>query len=159
MANTNLRHQARRVALVRLFSHKYQDQNLEDEAELLREQYNIEEFDEEYCNFILKGVGEKQTEIDDLITKYAPEWSLDQVDPVDLYCLKIAIFEIMAAPEDVPLKVAIDEGVELAKEFGGESSGSFINGVLGSFVRELHPELSRETEIKIEEKEDKNESE
>lgn len=73
--------------------------------------------------------------IDNLIAQYAPKWPLDKINKVDLAILRIAIWEITFT-KNVPQKVIIDEAIELAKEFGSDSSASFINGVLGSAVNQ-----------------------
>lgn len=83
-------------------------------------------------NELAKKVLDRQTEIDQLIVKAAPTWPIAQVNKTDLVVLRLAIYEILAGQE--PIKVIIDEAVELAKEFGSESSGPFVNGVLGKIV-------------------------
>jgi transcription antitermination factor NusB len=79
---------------------------------------------------ISKKIILKKKEIDNLIKKAAPTWPIDGLNKIDLAILRLAIFELKE--EKTPPKVIIDEAVELAKEFGGESSPSFINGVLGT---------------------------
>ena len=94
-------------------------------------------------------------EIDKIITDTAPEWPLDQITVVDRNILRLGIYELMFAKE-VPPKVAINEAVELGKAFGGESSGKFVNGVLGTLYKNL-PESQKEKEKEIKETEnDKN---
>lgn len=73
--------------------------------------------------------------IDKLIVKHAPNWPLAQISPVDLTTLRLAIWELVYKKDHTPYKVVIDEAVEIAKQFGNESSGAFINGVLGSIVK------------------------
>jgi len=73
----------------------------------------------------------KLPELDVMISKYAPEWPLDQISPIDRNILRLGLFELLLYSEQTPPKVVINEAVELAKEFGGEKSGKFINGVLG----------------------------
>ena len=75
-------------------------------------------------------------EINSLITKYAPQWPLEQITIVDRNVLRLGIYELKYDP-DIPPKVAINEAIELAKTFGGESSGKFVNGVLGSIFKDL----------------------
>jgi N utilization substance protein B len=104
-------------------------------------EHNLKEFapdfdDKGFSESIVKGVVENQTEIDQLITKYAPEWPLDQITVVDRNVLRIGIFELKYSPE-IPPKVAINEAIELAKTFGGESSGKFVNGVLGTIYKKM----------------------
>ncbi len=82
---------------------------------------------------LVNGVLEVRPRLDVLIHRYAPEWPLDQVAIVDRNILRIAIYE-MAVDETIPLKVAINEAIELAKTFGSESTPRFINGVLGTLA-------------------------
>ena len=74
--------------------------------------------------------------MDTLITRYAPEWPLDQMAVIDRNVLRIAIFEFLI-DSDTPVKVAINEAVELAKLYGSDSSPRFINGVLGSLAEQI----------------------
>lgn len=73
-------------------------------------------------------------EIDGMITKCAPEWPLEQINRLDLAILRLAVHEVLSGKE--PPKVIVDEAVELAKEFGSESSPSFVNGCLGAVLKE-----------------------
>jgi hypothetical protein len=80
----------------------------------------------------------KKAEIDDIIVKAAPEWPLDKISIVDRNVLRIGLYELIFSDRDeVPAKVAINESIELAKNFGGENSGKFVNGVLGAVYKEL----------------------
>lgn len=91
-------------------------------------------FVEELLNNILK----KQKDIDDIIEKAAPEWPIDKISIIDRNILRIGLFELLFANrKEVPTKVAINEAIELAKTFGGESSGRFVNGVLGAVYKEM----------------------
>ena len=76
----------------------------------------------------------KKVKIDKLIEDSAPQWPVDKLNKIDLVILRLAVYEL--TQEDTPPKVVIDEAVELAKEFGSESSSSFINGVLGTIYKE-----------------------
>ena len=99
---------------------------------------NIEEFgpdlkDKGFVWTLIIGVIEHMKEIDDIIKKSAPQWPLDQISIVDRNVLRLGIYELLYSDKDaVPPKVAINEAIELAKSFGGENSGKFINGVLGT---------------------------
>lgn len=73
---------------------------------------------------------------DRVIKKNAPEWPIDKINPIDLAILRLAVYEIALKKE--PPKVVIDEAIELAKEFGGENSKGFINGVLGTLYEHKH---------------------
>jgi transcription antitermination protein NusB len=87
---------------------------------------------------LMKGILAKRTEIDDIITKAAPEWPIDKISPVDRNVLRMGLYELLFADRgEVPAKVAINEAIELAKTFGGDTSGRFVNGVLGAVYKEL----------------------
>lgn len=102
---------------------------------------NIDNFapglgDTKFIFDLVNGVRANQEAIDALIEKTAPEWPLDQIAVIDRNILRIGIFE-MHYGKEVPPKVAINEAVELGKTFGGESSGKFVNGVLGTLYRQM----------------------
>lgn len=87
---------------------------------------------------LINGVKDHLSQIDKIIEKAAPEWPIDQITIVDRNVLRIGLFELLYEDkEEVPPKVAINEAIELAKTFGGESSGKFINGVLGTVYKEM----------------------
>lgn len=86
-----------------------------------------------FARELVDGVSAHQDDLDALIGRYAPEWPVEQIALIDRNILRIAIFEILLR-NNTPIKVAINEAVELAKEFGSDSSGRFVNGVLGSLV-------------------------
>ena len=110
------RHQARRRIIQKLFASSFnQKQPLKNE--------------------LAKKIATKTREIDKVIAEAAPLWPLDQIAPVDLVILRLAVFELIYS-RDIPFKVTIDEAVELAKEFGSESSPAFVNGVLGKIYQE-----------------------
>lgn len=88
-----------------------------------------------YAN-IVEGVEENKDEIDSLITKYAPEWPIDQINSVELVILRMAIWEAFIA-KITPELVAINEAIDIAKVLSSDSSGSFINGVLGKMLKEI----------------------
>jgi 8-oxo-dGTP pyrophosphatase MutT (NUDIX family) len=80
----------------------------------------------------------KKTDIDKIIEKAAPDWPLDKISPIDRNVLRMGLSELIFSDRsEVPAKVAINEAIELAKNFGGESSGKFVNGVLGAVYKEL----------------------
>ena len=81
----------------------------------------------------------KLGKIDQIIERCAPEWPIDQITVVDRNILRMGIYELLYSNKDeVPPKVAINEAIELAKTFGGESSGRFVNGVLGTIYKEMN---------------------
>lgn len=115
---------------------------------------NVGEFgpgmdDDSFIFYLVKGTLENRVKIDKLIEKCAPEWPLAQVTAVDRNILRLGIFELLYGDyEKVPPKVAINEAIELAKSFGGESSGRFVNGVLGTIYRELGEPMKDDTSKK-----------
>lgn len=135
MAN---RHLARTLALQTLFVWDfYEGQRPLDEIL----DYIVHEFapdfdDQGFSRGLIKRIVEKQPEIDTLIVKFAPEWPLEQITTIDRNVLRIGVFELKYS-NDIPPKVAINEAIELAKTYGGPSSGKFINGVLGSIYKEM----------------------
>ena len=87
---------------------------------------------------LVEGVVDNLPKIDKIIEKAAPEWPIDQITIVDRNVLRIGLYELLYEnKEEVPPKVAINEAIELAKSFGGENSGKFINGVLGTVFKEI----------------------
>lgn len=86
-----------------------------------------------------KTVWGKREEIDPLVVKTAPEWPIEKINKTDLAILRLAIYE-MTIEKKEPIKVIIDEAVELAKEIGSENSPSFVNGVLGTIAQEYENE-------------------
>ena len=109
---------------------------------------NIQEYgpgleDSGFIKQIIRGVTEHMPKIDKIIEKSAPEWPIEQITIIDRNVLRIGLYELLYAnKEEVPPKVAINEAIELAKSFGGESSGKFINGVLGTVYKEINPEAA-----------------
>ena len=104
---------------------------------------NVSEFapaagDLPFMEALLTGAIGRQTDLDLVITKAAPEWPLERIAPVDRNVLRLGLYELLFADRAaVPAKVAINEAIELAKSFGGENSGRFVNGVLGAVYKEL----------------------
>jgi len=134
------RHLGRIVALQTLYEEDFRtevaDPNLDLDEVLER---NIGRYDEtiEDKGFIaelVRGVKARQTELDDIIRPVAPEWPIEQIARMDRVILRIGVYELLFE-EGVPPKVVINEAVELAKAFGGDNSSKFINGVLGTVLR------------------------
>lgn len=102
---------------------------------------NCDEFalgakDNEFAYELVDGVIKHQTDIDALIKKYAPQWPIEQITNIDRNILRLGTFELQFA-DMIPAKVAINEAIELAKSFGGQSSGRFVNGVLGAMYKDM----------------------
>lgn len=85
-------------------------------------------------SLLAKTVIEKQNRIDKIIKKAATEWPINQINHIDLAILRLAIYEMLVLKKE-PIKVVIDEAIELGKTFGGEKSPQFINGVLGTVFK------------------------
>jgi len=103
--------------------------------------HNLTEFasgleDGGFSEALVQGVLKNRKEIDNLITQYAPEWPISQITLVDRNILRLGILELKFE-ENIPSKVAINEAIELAKGFGGNSSGKFVNGVLGAIYKDM----------------------
>lgn len=138
MAN---RHLARSIVMQTLFEWDFKkNDNAIAKDTLLR---NINEFapgleDTSFLEKLLDGVLKKQKIIDEIIEKAAPDWPLDKIASVDRNVLRLGLFELLFSDRgEVPPKVAINEAIELAKSFGGENSGKFVNGVLGAIYKEI----------------------
>ncbi len=104
---------------------------------------NLKEFapgldEPEFVWRLTQGVIDRKDELDKIIVNAAPEWPLSQISIIDRNALRIGLYELLYADKkEVPDKVAINEAIEIAKNFGGPSSGKFINGVLGTVYREM----------------------
>lgn len=146
MAN---RHLSRSIAMQTLYEWDFsrnivsQDLKFQKEKELKNVlEYNIKEFapglrDSKFISELVDGVTNHIDQIDEYVKKSAPEWPIEQITTVDRNVLRIGIYELLYGDKkQVPPKVAINEAIELAKTFGGESSGKFVNGVLGTIYRQ-----------------------
>ena len=138
MAN---RHLSRSIVLQTLF--EWDLNNIEKNKVGDALQRNVDEFapnktDVPFMEKLLDGVLQKQDELDLVITKAAPDWPLDRISPVDRNILRLGLYELLFADrKEVPAKVAINEAIELAKQFGGDNSSRFVNGVLGAVYKEI----------------------
>ncbi len=135
------RHLARSLAMQSLYEWDFSGQK----SEFIRPIIDriVDEFgpgleNKEFAYTLVQNVVSKHTEIDAIIRNAAPEWPLEKIAIVDRNVLRIGLWELLFGNyKDVPPKVAINEAIELAKTFGGENSGKFVNGVLGTVYREL----------------------
>lgn len=108
---------------------------------------NIDQFapgmeDKQFVLSLVDGVEKSLPAIDVIIVETAPEWPLEQISSIDRSVLRLGVYELQFLKE-VPPKVAINEAVELAKTFGGESSGKFVNGVLGTLFKKMYPDATK----------------
>lgn len=135
------RHLARTIALQTLFAWDSNGRKDSDLENLIK--YNFENFapnfdDGGFVKDLVTNVKEKLTKIDREIIKYATEWPLDQITTIDRNILRLGIYELMYTA--TPPRVVINEAIEVAKSFGGDSSGKFVNGVLGTLYNN-NPEI------------------
>lgn len=133
------RHLARTVVMQTLYEWDFNNRREEELQRLLER--NQKEFapgleDNDFSRQLMAGVVKNIQEIDGYIKKYAPEWPLEQITIVDRNILRIGIYELKF-DASIPPRVAINEAIEVAKSFGGESSGKFVNGVLGAIYKDL----------------------
>ncbi len=138
MAN---RHLSRSVALQTLFEWDFRGRHndeVKDTISRIAFEFAPGMNDQHFIEELTQNVLSKQSDLDKIIEKAAPDWPLDKISIIDRNILRIGLYELLFADRaEVPAKVAINEAIELAKSFGGENSGKFVNGVLGSVYKEL----------------------
>ncbi|MEM6998105.1 MAG: transcription antitermination factor NusB [Patescibacteria group bacterium] len=136
------RHLGRIIALQVLYEYDFRldcgDEDADLDAISIRsiDRYRDTIEDTEFINDLIQGVLSKSDELDDELQPIAPEWPISQIARVDRIVLRMGLYELKYSPS-VPPKVVINEAVELAKSFGGDSSSKFVNGVLGTAYRNL----------------------
>jgi N utilization substance protein B len=129
------RRQAREAVLLSLYEMDVAGHNPSEVLERLIGERRLKQDLPDFARLLLTGVLEKRGEIDALIERAAPAWPADQLSPIDRNILRVAIREFLV-DNLTPVGAAINEAVEMAKKFGSESSGRFINGVLGTLAPE-----------------------
>ncbi len=138
MAN---RHLSRSIALQTLFEWDFNGCDDSKIKEILKR--NVEEFapgmqDNAFCEGLVENVVKNKEKLNKIIERAAPEWPIQQISIVDRNVLRLGLYElIFSNKKEVPSKVAINESIELAKAFGGDSSGKFVNGVMGTVYKEI----------------------
>ena len=138
------RRRARRLALQALYEADAVGHNAEAVLTRLLEESKLSEDNAAFAGELVKGVNGHKAEIDRHIHTFAPAWPLSQMPVIDRNVLRLAIFEIII-DNRIPVKIGINEAVELAKSFGGDSAPKFVNGVLGSIVLKLKKNESVES--------------
>ena len=139
------RHLVRSIVLQSLYEWDFYDRK-EDLIKIVER--NLLEFgpgidEPEFAWRIIKGVVEHIEQLNKIIEKAAPEWPLNQISIIDRNVLRIGLYELLFADRaEVPAKVAINEAIELAKNYGGPNSGKFINGVLGTVYKQIEPQAN-----------------
>jgi N utilization substance protein B len=137
------RHLARTIALQTLFAWDFNGKKDSDLKRLTEENFSnfAPNFDDGgFVRDLVTGIRDNYQKIDNYIIKYATEWPLDQITTVDRNILRLGIYELLYTT--VPPRVAINEAIEMAKSFGGDTSGKFINGVLGALYND-EPEIQK----------------
>lgn len=138
MAN---RHLSRTIVLQSLYEWDFGKRNEDEISDIFRR--NAQEFasnmsDAPFMERLLHGVVAKRKELDNIIEKAAPDWPIDKISVMDRNILRLGLYELLFSDrKEVPAKVAINEAIELAKNFGGDTSGKFVNGVLGAVYKEI----------------------
>ncbi len=138
------RHTARTIALQTLFELDTKEifSLPKNEVEKIiirnRDESDAEMKDISFISFLVNEVQDRIITIDNIITRAAPDWPMEKIGVVDRNILRMGLCELLFGDrKDVPPKVAIDEAIELAKTFGGDTSGKFVNGVLGAIYKEM----------------------
>jgi N utilization substance protein B len=145
------RHLVRTIVLQSLYEWDFYKRNT-DLTEIVER--NIREFgpgidEPDFAWRLVKGIIEHLPEIDKIIERAAPEWPLEQIAIVDRNVLRIGLYELLYADKnEVPPRVAINEAIEVAKNYGGINSPKFVNGVLGTVYREM-VEVDKESTEKM----------
>lgn len=144
------RHLGRIIALQTLYEQEFR-RDCNDETFVLDAviERNIARYramvdDRDFIEVLIRGVDKKQKQIDKLLQPIAPDWPIDQIARMDRIILRIGTYELLF-DQNVPPKVVINEAVELAKGFGGDNSSKFINGVLGTVLRQKHGDDKKAT--------------
>ena len=145
------RHLGRIVALQTIYEYEFRtqvgDQTVRVDDILTRNlgKYKSSVEDTAFVKALVEGVLEKVDELDEKLRPLAPEWPIEQIARVDRTVLRLGLYELIYSADSVPPKVVINEAVELAKAFGSDNSGKFVNGVLGTAYRTLIEDADHET--------------
>lgn len=147
------RHLARTIALQTLFTWDFNGRRNEDVDKAI--ECNFSNFapnfdDGGFVEGLVQGVIKEFKQIDKYIIKYATEWPLDQITTIDRNILRLGIYELIYT--DIPPRVAINEAIEVAKSFGGDASGKFVNGVLGAIYNDEPNIQKRDNKEEVEAK-------
>jgi N utilization substance protein B len=157
------RHLGRIIALQTLYEQDFrrdagdEDFDLDEVLERNIARYKAMVDDVDFIKRLVHGVTKVQKELDEKLQPVAPEWPLDQIARMDHVILHIGLYEL-DNDDDVPPKVVINEAVELAKAFGGENSSKFINGVLGTLLRQRTGEVVTVEKVEEEKKDAEHEA-
>jgi transcription antitermination protein NusB len=132
------RHLARTLAMQSLYQWDFLEKPADGVDKIIgyiRNEFAPEFDDHDYVESTVRGVIEHSKDIDEKLNHFAPDWPLDSMTLVDRNILRIGVYELLYN-QNIPSKVAINEAIEIAKSFGGETSGKFVNGVLGAIFKD-----------------------
>lgn len=139
------RHLSRVIVMQSFFEHEARGGDLE---EILK--YNLDEYGEkisetDFAFSLVRKIERNFSRIRELLKNHAPEWPVEKMDPVERSVLMVGICELLDPEKDVPVNVAINEAIELAKTYGDDTSGKFVNGVLNAVAHDpaLHGEAKK----------------
>lgn len=140
------RHLARSIIMQSLYQWDFRGQPDSDLPIIINQNLNefgkgIEE-EKTYITETMNAVKDNLKKIDKVISDYATNWPIDQITLIDRNILRIGVYELLLNDE-IPAKVAINEAIEIAKTFGGQSSGKFINGILGAIYKDINKEKTK----------------
>jgi len=134
------RHLARSIIMQSLYQWDFRGQPTAVMPAIIEQ--NITEFgagvedEKEYIENTINAIADNLSKIDKVIVDYATNWPMDQITLIDRNILRIGVYELLLN-DDIPAKVAINEAIEIAKTYGGQSSGKFVNGVLGAIYKDI----------------------
>jgi N utilization substance protein B len=129
------RHKAREFALQLLFALDFNQQEIHQTTELFWLGLSVPDEVRQFSDELIFGVHHQLDTIDDLLSKFSENWTIDRMTGVDRNILRMAVFELLHRPE-IPKNVTINEAVEIGKKFGSEDSGAFVNGILDRIARD-----------------------
>jgi len=130
------RHLSRIIVMQSFFEYEARGGDLEKILDYNLGEYSSKIEDTSFAHALTAVIQKKYAKTRSLIKKHAPEWSVDKMDPVERSILVLGISELISPQEDVPVNVAINEAIELAKTYGDDNSSKFINGVLNAVAHD-----------------------
>ncbi|WP_066500236.1 transcription antitermination factor NusB [Abyssisolibacter fermentans] len=133
---------AREKAMQLMYQMQVNDDFDKSNKDIFYEENKITGDEIKYIDNCIDTISENKDDIDNIVKNYAKGWKLERISTVDLSILRIAIYEIMFR-EDIPIEVSINEAVEIAKTYSSLEAGKFINGILGTFVRDKYNHESK----------------
>lgn len=128
--------ETREAVVFFVYQYEFRYEDIDKQIDIYVDSHEDLKEDMEYFSSTVKGIISNRQTLDESITKYLKNWTLDRIPKLDKAILETAIYEI-SYNDDIPTGVAINEAVKLAKKYGTDSSSSYINGVLSNFVKSI----------------------